>query len=223
MDGERTGALCSDDDRSEFVADGVIHALGVSLGLIGAIFIIILIASQATKLVTIVSVLIYVVGLLAMLGFSAAYNMWPISQTKCILRRFDHSAIYLMIAGTYTPFIAQLKITLASGGLLVGVWTAAAVGIVLKLVLPGRFDRMAVVLYVVLTWSGAMFGGPLGASFQTSTLRLLAAGGVLYSMGLLVHLWPNLRFRNAIWHAFVLLGAGCHYAAVLDHAMLTRA
>jgi hemolysin III len=222
MDRELTGAFRWNYDRSELIADGVIHALGVSLGLIGAITIIV-IASQATTFVTIVSILIYAVGLLAMLGFSAAYNMWPISPTKWILRRFDHSAIYLLIAGTYTPFIAQLKITLASGGLLVGVWTTAAVGVVLKLVLPGRFDRMAVVLYVVLSWSGAMFGAPLIASFQTSTLWLLAAGGVLYSMGLIVHLWPSLRFRNAIWHAFVLLAASCHYAAVLNHAILAPA
>jgi hemolysin III len=222
MDQKQTGAFHWNYDRSELIADGVIHALGVSLGLIGAITIIV-IASQATKFVTIVSILIYVVGLLAMLGFSAAYNMWPISPTKWILRRFDHSAIYLLIAGTYTPFIAQLKITLTSGGLLVGVWTTAAVGVVLKLVLPGRFDRMAVVLYVVLSWSGAMFGAPLIASFQTSTLWLLVAGGVLYSMGLLVHLWPGLRFRTAIWHAFVLLAASCHFAAVLNHTMLAPA
>ena len=104
-----------------------------------------------------------------------------------------------------------------------GVWTTAAVGVVLKLVLPGRFDRMAVVLYVVLTWSGAMFGGPHSASFQTSTLWFLAAGGGLYSKGLIVHLWPNLRFRTAIWHASVLLAASCHYAAVLNHAILVPA
>lgn len=218
MDGKRTGAFRWNYDRSELIADGVIHALGVSLGLIGAITIIV-IASQATTIVMIVSILIYAVGLLAMLGFSAAYNMWPISPTKWILRRFDHSAIYLLIAGTYTPFMAQLKITLASGGLLVGVWTTAALGVVLKLVLPGRFDRMAVVLYVVLSWSGAMLGAPLIASFQTSTLWLLAAGGALYSMGLLFYLWRSLRFQNAIWHAFVLLAASCHYAAVLNHAM----
>jgi hemolysin III len=222
MDQKRTGEFRWNYDRSEIVADGVIHAVGVSLGLIGAV-IIIVIASQATTFVTIVSILIYAVGLLAMLGFSAAYNMWPISPTKWILRRFDHSAIYLLIAGTYTPFMAQLKITLASGGLLAGVWITAALGVVLKLVLPGRFDGMAVVLYLVLGWSGAMFGAPLIASFQTSTLWLLAAGGALYSIGLLFHLWRSLRFQNAIWHAFVLLAESCHYAAVLDHAVLAPA
>src|SRR5271169_3595126 len=85
-------------------------------------------------------VLVYAAGLLAMLAFSAAYNLWPVSQTKWILRRFDHSAIFVLIAGTYTPFMAQLKISFASGGLLTGLWVTAGLGVVLKLVLPGRFD-----------------------------------------------------------------------------------
>jgi predicted membrane channel-forming protein YqfA (hemolysin III family) len=123
-------------DRSEIIADGVIHALGICSGLIGSV-IIIVIASHSTKIVTITSVLIYAAGLVAMLGFSAAYNMWPVSPTKWVLRRFDHSAIYLLIAGTYTPFIAQLKISFASGGLLTGVWLTAGFGVVLRLVLPG--------------------------------------------------------------------------------------
>src|SRR3954469_21335709 len=83
--------------------------------------------------------------------FSAAYNLWPVSRIKWLLRRFDHSAIYLLIAATYTPFTVQMRSGLASG-LLVGIWTAAAVGIVLKLVLPGRFDRLSLVLYLLLGW-----------------------------------------------------------------------
>jgi hemolysin III len=209
-------------DRGEILADGVIHGIGICLGLIGAV-IIVVIAGHATKAVAIESVLIYAAGLLAMLGFSAAYNMWPISPTKWILRRFDHSAIYLLIAGTYTPFMTQLKIGFASGALLTGVWITAGLGMVLKLVLPGRFDGVAVVLYLVLGWSGVMFCGPVVASLPGLTLWLLAAGGVLYSIGVIFHLWRRLRFQNAIWHAFVLLAAGCHYAAVLEYAVLARA
>ena len=194
-------------DRCEIIADGVIHALGICFGLIGAV-IIIVIASHSTKIVANTSVLIYAAGLVAMLGFSAAYNMWPVSPTKWILRRFDHSAIYLLIAGTYTPFIAQLKISFSSGGLLTGVWLMAGVGVVLKIVLPGRFDRVAVVLYLLLGWSGVMVYGSVIASLPSLTLWLLAAGGVLYSMGVIFHLWQGLRFHNAIWHAFVLLAAG---------------
>jgi len=202
---------------SEIIVDGVIHALGICSGLIGAV-IIIVIASHSTKIVTITSVLIYAAGLVAMLGFSAAYNMWPVSPTKWVLRRFDHSAIYLLIAGTYTPFIAQLKISFASGGLLTGVWLTAGFGIVLKLVLPGHFDRVAIVLYLLLGWSGVMVYDSIIASLPGLTLWLLAAGGVLYSVGIIFHLWRSLRFHNAIWHGFVLLAASCHYTAVLGYA-----
>jgi hemolysin III len=219
MTDKRPARLAWNYDRAEIVADGVIHAIGICFGLIGAV-IIIVIAARAVESVAIEPVLIYAIGLLAMLGFSAAYNLWPISPTKWLLRRFDHSAIYLLIAGTYTPFMAQLKIGLASGVLLTGVWIAAALGMLLKLMLPGRFDGMAVVLYLVLGWSGVMFCGPVVASLPSLTFWLLATGGVLYSMGVIFHLWRRLRFQNAIWHGFVLLAAGCHYAAVLDYALL---
>ena len=209
-------------DRREFIADGVIHAIGICFGLIGTV-IIVVVASHSTKIVTIASVLIYAAGLLAMLGFSAAYNMWPVSHTKWILRRFDHSAIYLLIAGTYTPFIVQMKDGFASGGLLTGVWLTAGFGVVLKLVLPGRFDGMAVVLYLLLGWSGVIAYGSNIASLPSLTFWLLATGGVLYSMGVIFHLWRSLQFHNAIWHAFVLLAAVCHYTAVLEYAALVRA
>src|SRR5438128_1051899 len=100
MNHKRRAGLPWNYDRGEIVADGVIHAIGVCFGLIGAV-IIIVIAGRAAQRVAIEPVLIYAAGLLAMLGFSAAYNMWPISPTKWLLRRFDHSAIYLLIAGTY--------------------------------------------------------------------------------------------------------------------------
>jgi hemolysin III len=222
MDYRRPARFPWNYDRGEIIADGVIHAIGICLGLIGAV-IIIVIASHSTKIVAIASVLIYAAGLLAMLGFSAAYSMWPVSHTKWILRRFDHSAIYWLIAGTYTPFIAQMKNSFASGGLLTGVWLTAGFGVVLKLVLPGHFDRVAVVLYLLLGWSGVMAYESVFASLPSLTFWLLAAGGMLYSMGVIFHLWRSLRFQNAIWHAFVLLAAVCHYTAVLEYAALARA
>jgi hemolysin III len=207
-------------DRCEIIADAVIHAIGIWFGVIGAV--IIIIASHSTRNVAVASVLIYAVALVAMLGFSAAYNMWPVSHTKWILRRFDHSAIYLLIAGTYTPFIAQLKNSFAAGGLLTGVWLTAGIGVVLKLMLPGRFDGVAIVLYLLLGWSGVMAYESMIATLPTFIFWLLTTGGVLYSMGVIFHMWKSLRFQNAIWHAFVLLAAVCHYTAVLEYAVFAR-
>jgi hemolysin III len=200
-------------DRTEIIADGVVHAIGVGLGLIGAVTIIVV--SVRMERIELAPILVYVIGLVAMLAFSAAYNMWPVSPAKWLLRRFDHSAIYLLIAGTYTPFLAQMKNVLASAGLGIGVWLSAVIGIVLKLALPGRFDRLAVVLCLLLGWSGVIAYDSLASALPSSSLWLLAAGGILYSLGTLFHLLQRLRFHNAIWHGFVLVAASCHYSAVL--------
>jgi hemolysin III len=150
-----------------------------------------------------------------MLGLSAAYNMWPVSPRKWLLRRFDHSAIYLLIAATYTAFIAQINVEMTTVGLLLGVWSVAIVGIVVKLAFPGRLDRVSIGFYLLLGWSGMMAYDGF-ATLPRLALVLIAAGGMLYSMGVVFHLWEGLRFRKAIWHGFVVIGAFCHYAAILD-------
>jgi Haemolysin-III related len=94
-------------DRAEIIADGVVHAAGVCLGLIGAVTLVVI--AVRMERIEVTPILIYVIGLVTMLALSAAYNMWPVSSAKWILRRFDHSAIYLLIAGTYTPFLTEMK------------------------------------------------------------------------------------------------------------------
>ncbi len=209
------GAVRWNYDRAELIADGVVHAVGVCFGLIAATVLIVLTAVYASPLdVAVVSV--YVAGLLAMLVLSATYNLWPVSRAKWVLRRLDHSAIYLLIAATYTPFIMELKDSYFAIALLIGVWCVAIVGIVLKLVLPGRFDRVAVGLYLAMGWSGMMLYDAVVKALPAVALGFIVAGCVLYSLGVVFHAWQRLRFQNAIWHCFVLLGAACHYTAILD-------
>jgi hemolysin III len=112
-----------------------------------------------------------------------------------------------------------LKDSVMAMVLLAGVWCVAIVGIVFKLVLPGRFDRLSVGLYLAMGWSGVMLYGRVVATLPTLALGFVAAGGALYSLGVIFHAWQRLRFQNAIWHCFVLLGAACHYTAVLDLIM----
>jgi hemolysin III len=201
-------------DRAEIIADGVVHIVGVCFGLIAATVLIVLAAVYASALDIVVSA-VYVAGLLAMLGLSATYNLWPVSRAKWVLRRFDHSAIYVLIAATYTPFIMEVKSVLAIV-LLIGVWCAAIAGIVLKLKFPGRFDRLSVGLYLVMGWSGMMLYDSVVQALPALALGFIVAGGVLYTLGVVFHAWQRLRFQNAIWHGFVLSGAACHYTAVLD-------
>src|ERR1700681_1769826 len=149
------GAIRWNYDRAELIADGVVHGIGVFGGLVAATVLIVLTAIYATGFdVAVVSV--YVAGLLTMLVMSATYNLWPVSRAKWVLRRFDHSAIYVLIAATYTPFIMELKGSYFAIALLIGVWCVAIVGVALKLALPGRYDRLAVGLYLAMGWSGMM-------------------------------------------------------------------
>src|SRR5580698_2456868 len=212
------GAMRWNYDRAELIADGVVHIVGVCFGLIAATVLIVFTAIYTTGFeVAVVSV--YVAGLLAMLVLSATYNLWPVSRAKWVLRRFDHSAIYVLIAATYTPFIVQLKDSVFAMALLAGVWCVAIFGIVLKLVWPGRFDRISVGLYLAMGWSGMMLYDRVLTALPALALWFVVAGGALYSLGVIFHAWRRLRFQNAIWHCFVLMGAACHYTAVLDLVM----
>src|SRR6202023_1812972 len=209
------GAIRWNYDRAELIADGVVHGIGVFCGLVAATVLVVLTAIYATPLeVAVVSG--YVVGLLTMLVLSATYNLWPVSRAKWVLRRFDHSAIYVLIAATYTPFIMQMKTSVFAIAVLIGVWCVAIVGIVIKLVLPGRFDRLSVGLFLAMGWSGFMLYDAVVAALPSMALWLVFAGGALYSLGVIFHAWQRLRFQNVIWHCFVLFGGACHYTAVLD-------
>lgn len=202
-----------DYDRDEIIADGIVHTLGVAFALAGGVILLIE-AGQDGDRARFAAAGIYLAGLLAMLGFSAAYNLWPVSPLKWWLRRFDHAAIYLLIAATYTAFMLPMRDG-AAMALLAAIWITALAGMTIKLVWPGRLDRAAVLLYLAMGWSGLLAMGTIGAALSEPTLALIIIGGALYSLGVVFHAWRSLRFQNAIWHGFVLAAAACHYAAVL--------
>src|ERR1700737_3939659 len=193
------GAIAWHYDRAELIADGIVHGIGVFDGLVAATVLIVLAAVFASTY-EIVSVSVYAAGLLTMLGLSAAYNLWPVSRGKWLLRRLDHSAIYILIAATYTPVFAQLQDRVFAMSLLAGVWSVAIVGVVLKLFFPGRFDRISVGLYLAMGWSGIIAYDSGLSSLPHLALWLIAAGGLLYSFGVIFHAWRRLRFQNVIWH-----------------------
>lgn len=210
-----------DYSRAEIIADGIVHALGVKAALVGVVLLALFAAERAGAL-EMTGVALYCFGLLTVLSVSAVYNLYPASRTKWILRRFDHAAIYLLIAGTYTPFLTQLESAVATP-LLVIVWGAAAVGIALKLAFPGRWDKSAVLLYLGIGWSGVFAGPAVIEALSPTTLWLIAIGGATYTVGVVFHLWESLRYHNAIWHAFVLVASGCFYFAVFDCMVLAKA
>ena len=196
----------------ELLADGIVHALALLAGVI-AFPLLLFHALQTAGIGTLAALAVYAAGFFLMWGFSLAYNMTPPSALKWLLRRFDHSMIYVMIAGTYTAVIPHLGTGWAwTLGLVV--WTGAALGIVVKVALPGRYDRLAILAYVLLGWVGVIAIGPVSAALPAVSLWLLAAGGLTYVAGVAFYVWERLRFQNAIWHLFVAVAAGLHFAAV---------
>ncbi|MCC8431677.1 hemolysin III family protein [Reyranella aquatilis] len=200
-------------------ADAAVHALGLLLGIVGAVSMVI-VAAQSPGQGRMAAVLVYVAGLLAMLGCSAAYNLRITSPRREWLRRLDHAAIFVMIAGTYTP-LTLLKLREPwSSGLTAVMWSMAALGIAAKLLQPRRIESLSVLLYLLMGWIGVLAIDELLASVEPTTLLLLLAGGVVYSLGTIFHLSSRLPYQQALWHASVLLAASIHYAAIL--LLLTR-
>lgn len=154
---------------------------------------------------------VYGASLVITLTCSALYNLAAPSVRKERLRRLDHAAIYLLIAGTCTPFLLHLELRL----LCLGLWLVAGAGAILKLSLPRRFERTAIALYLAMGWIVVAAILPGRAGLPEGALALLVAGGLLYSIGVPFHLATRLRFHNAIWHGFVLAAAMVHALAVL--------
>jgi hemolysin III len=157
---------------------------------------------------------VYAVTLLGMFLASAAYHLVENPDLANRFRRVDRAAIYLKIAGTYTPFAVML-----GGGrtlaILAGMWSAALIGVALAALAPRRLESLGLVLYVAMGWAIAVVGWPIIAAMQTGTLALFAAGAVLYSLGVGVFVWRGLGLRNAIWHGLVLLASALIYGAIL--------
>lgn len=205
---------------AEIEADFAVHLLGTFAGAIGAAVLLALAAASANAATTLWPVLAYSAGLMAMLGFSAAYHLQRSSERRELLRRLDHAAIFVMIAGTYTPFTACILDGVYAIWLTGSMWLAAVTGVVVKLAYPRRFEWASTVVYLALGWAVVIFMHPLLALLDRSTLVLLVAGGVLYSIGACIHRWRRLPFHDAIWHGLVLVAAGCHYAAILHGVVL---
>ena len=199
----------------ERIADGCIHVAGVSAGLIGFITLLVL-SFLYLPFSSTTSLFIYGAAMLAMFSFSAAYHLITLPDWRGLLRRLDQAAIFLKIAGTYTPF-AFIKMGGIWGyGMLAIIWSIALVGAGAKLFIKERWDNISIYLYLGLGWVGVLFLFPLFSALPVTSSILLVVGGVLYSIGVIFHRWEGLLYQNAVWHGFVLVATGCHYGAVVS-------
>lgn len=194
-------------------ADLVVHVVGLTLALVGGVVLLSLAVTQGS-ISQVVGVSIYAVGILTMLAFSTAYNFAK-AAWRPRLRRLDHAGIFLMIAGSYTPFTTQLLDGAWAIGMTAAVWSIAGLGAVGKLFLKELDRKFWVVLYLALGWIVVIALRPLASSITMAALVLLAVGGVLYSTGVAFYVNKRLKFARAIWHGHVVAAASAHWAAVL--------
>ncbi len=200
--------------RSEVIADGIVHVLGIAFG-ITAVAALIVLSFTHLDAASSTAVLIYGGGMLAVFICSAAYNLNR-GQWRWLLRRLDQAAIYVKIAATYTPF-AAIKMGGGVGmGLLVAVWAIAIIGASARLIAPAQFVRTAYVLYLAQGWAAVFTLPSMFEALPGTAFALLVIGGVLYTVGVVFHLWEKLPYNNAIWHGFVLSASVCHFAAVIN-------
>lgn len=199
-------------------ADLVVHIVGLTLALLGGI-VLLLLAVKAGSISQVVGVAIYAAGVVAMLAFSTAYNFAK-PQYRPILRRLDHAGIFLMIAGSYTPFTTQSLTGGWAWGMTIAVWSLASLGALGKLFLPRVERGFWVALYLALGWLVVVALKPMMDHLAWYALLLLAVGGLLYSTGVIFYVNKRLKFARAIWHGHVVVAAAAHWAAVLTGVVL---
>jgi hemolysin III len=203
--------------RGEELANALTHGTGLMLSLVG-LPVAVAVALEHGDIRQAVAASLFATTLVLLYAASTAYHAVRDERTKLVLRRLDHVAIYLLIAGTYTPFALGV-LRGAWGWTLFGVaWGLAAFGILHKLLLGFRFPRLSTAMYVGMGWLAVVAMGPLTRALPTAGLWWLVAGGLCYTLGVPFYLRSHRPYRHAVWHLFVLAGSACHYAAVLGYA-----
>jgi hemolysin III len=203
-------------------ADLWVHIVGLVLAAIGGIVLAVL-AAVYSGIAATVATAIYALCLIAMLSISTVYNQIRPCAARPILRRLDEAAIFLMIAGSYTPFTTQRFEGAWSIGFSVLVWAIAFGGVFAKLALPRLSDAIWSAVYVGFGWVAVLALKPMMETVHPIALGLLVAGGLIYTAGVFVFISPKVKFRRAIWHGFVVTGAMTHWAAVLVGVVLAPA
>ena len=198
----------------EEIAHGLTHGVGIVLAIAG-LCVLVTFSALYGSAVHVVASSIFGASMIVLYTASTLYHSLPMPETKRIMRVVDHASIYLLIAGTYTPF-TLVTLEGAWGWSLFGVvWGLAIAGIIFKLFFTGRFDRLSVAIYVAMGWCGLVAIKPMMAALPTLGLWLLVAGGLAYTGGVIFYLLERMRYHHAIWHLFVMAGTTLHYFVIL--------
>jgi hemolysin III len=202
----------------EEIANSITHGVGALLSLVGTAILLYRAARYGTTL-HVVSFAVYGSCLFLLHLSSTLYHALRPPRAKRVFRVFDHCSIYLLIAGTYTPFLLLSLWGRWGLTLLVAIWTLAIAGIVFKSLFIGRLQRASVLLYILMGWMIIVAAREAWARVPHAAIGFVAAGGLLYTLGVAFYAWKSLPYNHAVWHLFVLGGSVCHYAAILLYLM----
>ena len=200
--------------QSEAWANSITHGIGVLLSIIGLILLLDKSFLVNADTLTITSMSMYGGSMITLFLASTLYHSVPHPRSKRWRKTFDHCAIFLLIAGSYTPFMLVSLRTPLAVGLMAVIWSLAAIGIVMKLFFVYRYKRASLITYLVMGWLSLIVIYQLAKHLDGTGLILLALGGAIYTLGVVFYTNKRIPYNHAIWHLFVLGGAACHFFAV---------
>lgn len=206
--------LLSSYSRAEERANMLSHGLGLLLSVVGLVALLLRAFEQQADALSWVSYSLYGASMMLLFLASTLYHAIDVPRAKRALKTFDHCAIYLLIAGSYTPFLLIALRTPLAIGLMVVIWLIALVGIVMKVAFVYRFKRLSLVTYLLMGWLSLVVIYQLAMTLPLESLMLLAIGGVVYSLGVVFYVAKRIPYNHAIWHLFVLAGCACHFFAI---------
>ena len=206
-----------DYDPQEELINAYSHGLGAVLAFIAVIFLIV--KGYGLPLGQWISLWVYGLSLVLLLSSSMLYHFAQDERKRYWYKKLDHTAIYYLIAGTYTPFLSIAIPTAKAHHLLIALWIIALIGTLFKLVFIHRFQKISLAAYLVMGWLAVLVMDDMQRYLSKDAIQLLIAGGLAYTVGTLFYALKNVRYTHAIWHVFVLLGAGLHFLAIYCYVL----
>ena len=200
--------------QREELANTITHGIGMIFGIVGLILLLIKAIDQQADTLTLASMAVYGASIIVLFLASTLYHAIPYPNAKRWLKTFDHCAIYLLIAGSYTPFLLVSLRTPLAFGLMIVIWTIALLGIIMKVAFVYRFKKLSLMTYLVMGWLSLIVIYELAINLNVGGLALLAVGGIVYSLGVIFYVAKRIPFNHAIWHGFVLVGCMCHFFSI---------
>ncbi|WMQ74887.1 MAG: hypothetical protein GPOALKHO_001905 [Sodalis sp.] len=210
----RNKPLAKSYSLAEEIANSVSHGVGVIFGIISLVLMLHQAGKTGATALAVTSYSLYGGSMILLYLASTLYHSIPHSPAKRWLKKVDHCAIYLLIAGTYTPFLLIGLASPLAKWLMVVIWVMAAAGVLLKLVFTHRFRVISIITYLTMGWLSLVVIYQLMQRLPAGGVALLAAGGVVYSLGVVFYVLDRIPFNHAIWHSFVLGGTVCHFLAI---------